>query len=90
MRILFDHNTPELGWDRLTNGKLVDAAEEAQFDILLTADKGFQHQQNLTNRRIAIVILSRGNWPDVKTNIPNILSAIKAAKGGICTLVEFS
>ena len=104
MRILFDHNTPvplryslrsytvvttaECGWDRLTNGRLLDAAEDAGFDILLTADKGFQHQQNLTHRRIAIVILSRGNWPDVRMNIPRILDAINAAKGGTCTLVE--
>lgn len=104
MRILFDHNTPvplrhslrtyevattaEQGWERLTNGKLLDAAEEAEFDILLTADKGFQHQQNLTQRRIRIVILSRGNWPDVKMNIPRILDALKDAKPGTCTLVE--
>ena len=66
----------------------MDAAEEAGFDILLTADKGFQYQQNLTHRRIAIVILSRGNWPDVKMSIPKILDAINAAKGGACTLVE--
>ena len=80
--------TAERGWQRLTNGKLLDAAEEAGFDILLTADKGFLHQQNLTHRRIAIVILSRGNWPDVKMGIPQILDAVKAAKGGTCTLVE--
>ncbi len=104
MRILFDHNAPvplrysllnytvattaERGWDRLSNGRLLDAAEEAGFDVLLTADKGFQHQQNLAHRRIAIVILSRGNWPDVKMNIPKILNAINAARGGACTLVE--
>jgi hypothetical protein len=55
MRILFDHNTPrgiaghlaghtvtkakERGWDRLTNGDLLAAAEKAGFDLLLTADK---------------------------------------------------
>jgi hypothetical protein len=104
MRILFDHNIPmplryslraytvataaEHGWDRLANGKLLEAAEAAGFDILITADKGFQHQQNLTHRRIAIVVLSRGNWPDVKLNIPKILDALKDAKSGTCTLVE--
>jgi predicted nuclease of predicted toxin-antitoxin system len=105
MRILFDHNAPaplrdslrdhtvattaEHRWQRLTNGKLLNAAEEAGFDILLTADKGFLHQQNLTHRRIAIVVLSRGNWPDVKLSIPKILDAVEAAKGGTCTLVDF-
>jgi hypothetical protein len=28
------------GWDRLQNGELLNAAEEAGFDVLLTADKG--------------------------------------------------
>lgn len=66
----------------------LDAAGAEGFDTLLTADKGFQHQQNLKDRRIAIVILSCGNWPDVKMSIPKILNAIKNAKGGTCTLVE--
>lgn len=104
MRILFDNNTPaplrhslpnctvetaaERGWHRLTNGQLLDAAEANGFDILLTADQGFQHQLNLRDRRIAIVILSRGNWPDVKLSIPKVLVALGDAKGGTCTLVE--
>ena len=104
MRILFDHNTPaplryslrnftvettaERGWHRLKNGELLDAAEADGFDILLTADKGFEHELKLTGRRIAIVVLSRGNWPDVKMNIPKILDALGHAQGGTCTLVE--
>jgi len=103
MRILFDHNVPlplrhslrshavetagERGWQHLTNGELLDAAEAEGFDILLTADKGFQHQLNLKGRRTAVIILSRGNWPDVKVNIPMILVAIGNAKGGTSTLV---
>ena len=54
--------TAESGWDRLTNGKLPDAAEQMGFDILLTADKGFYYEQNISDRHIRIVILSRGNW----------------------------
>ena len=54
----------------------------------MTADKGFQHQQNLTDRRIAIVVLSRGNWPDVKVSIPNVLEALRDIKPGTCLLVE--
>lgn len=104
MRILFDHNTPaplryslrnftvettaERGWHRLSNGELLDAAEGNGFDILLTADKGFQHQVNFRGQRIAIVVLSRGNWPDVKVNIPKIMDALEDAQGGTCTLVE--
>jgi hypothetical protein len=78
----------ERGWHRLTNGQLLDAAEAEGFDILLTADKGFQHQLNLRDRRIAIVVLGRGNWPDVKMNIPKIMDALGDAQGGTCILVE--
>jgi len=104
MRILFDHNIPaplraslrnftvettgERRWHRLTNGELLDAAEKEGFDILLTADKGFQHQQDVRQRRMAIVILSRGNWPDVKMNIGKILDALKDARAGACVWVE--
>ena len=80
--------TAERGWQRFTNGELLNAAEAAGFDILLTADKGFLHEQNLSQRRIAIVIMSRGNWPDVKVNISKILHALRTAEGGTCTLVD--
>jgi hypothetical protein len=65
MRILFDHGTPsgiaksisahevtearERGWDRLSNGDLLTAAEDAGFDVLLTTDKRIRYQQNLTS-----------------------------------------
>jgi hypothetical protein len=54
MRILFDHSVPrgiaralpghfvtkakDRGWDKLSNGSLLAAAETAGFELLLTAD----------------------------------------------------
>jgi hypothetical protein len=77
MLILFDHGTPRSvarwlqdhtvveamarGWDQLSNGELLKAAEEAGFDVLLTTDKNIRYQQNLKGRRLAIVVL--GNPP---------------------------
>jgi hypothetical protein len=85
MLILFDHGTPRgiaswlpghtvkeartQGWDRLTNGELLKAAEEAHFDLLLTTDKNIRHQQNLARRRIAIVVLGKGRWRLVRPSI---------------------
>jgi hypothetical protein len=76
MRILFDNGTPRgvggvllshvveearsHGWDTLRNGELLDAAEAAGFDLFLTTDRNIRYQQNLTSRRIAIVVLSKG------------------------------
>jgi len=73
MRILFDHGTPsgiakslsahevteaiERGWDKVSNGELLKLAEADGFDLLLTTDKRIKYQQNLTSRKIAIVVL---------------------------------
>jgi hypothetical protein len=45
----------EEGWDTLKNGELLTAAEQAGFDALLTTDKNIRYQQNLSQRKIAIV-----------------------------------
>jgi hypothetical protein len=62
VRVLFDQGTPvplrtylgehkvataaEMGWSRLSNGQLLDAAEK-QFDVLITTDQALRTQQNL-------------------------------------------
>jgi hypothetical protein len=72
--ILFDHGTPKglsrplsghtvhtaqsRGWDTLNNGALLNAAEEAGFELLLTTDRRIRFQQNLTTRRIALLVLT--------------------------------
>ena len=44
------------------NGELLRLAERAKFDVLLTIDQGFEHQQNLAERTIAIILIrSRSN-----------------------------
>ena len=73
MRILFDHGTPsgiagslsghevteaiERRWDRISNGELLNVAEAAGFDVLLTTDKRIRYQQNLMGRKLAVVVL---------------------------------
>ena len=102
MLVLFDHSTPapltsylightvtkakDRGWDRLSNGDLLDEAERAGFDVLLTADKNMRYQQNLTGRKIAIVVLSTPQWPVVRLHIERIAAALNAAAPG--TYVE--
>jgi hypothetical protein len=41
----------------LKNGRLLEAAEAAGFDVLITVDQNIPDQQNLAGRRIALVIL---------------------------------
>jgi hypothetical protein len=49
---------PRIGWAGRTNGEPIAAAEEASFDIMVTADQNIGYQQNLTNRRISLVVLT--------------------------------
>jgi predicted nuclease of predicted toxin-antitoxin system len=60
-RILLDENLPHnlrllladynvvtvafMGWAGIKNGELLNAAEREGFDVLITSDKGFPHQQ---------------------------------------------
>ena len=98
MLILFDHVTPkgiarslpghivtkakDRGWDTLSNGDLLAAAESAGFDVLLTADKNMRYQQNLEGRRIALLVLSTPQWPVVKLHLEKIAAAVSAATAG--------
>jgi hypothetical protein len=106
MRILFDQATPvpirpylqqhtvrtaaQQGWDRLRNGELLAAAEEAGFDLLLTTDKNMRYQQNLTNRNIAIVVLGQQQWPQLRPHVQRVVEAINAATPGSYAEVEIS
>ena len=74
MRVLLDHNVnpryarllPDhevshahrMGWQELVNGDLIATAENAGFDVIITADKNLQYQQNLSGRKISIVVLN--------------------------------
>jgi predicted nuclease of predicted toxin-antitoxin system len=56
---LLDHDCQTAryaGLAGLENGELLRAAETAKFDVFLTVDQGFEYQQSLTGRKIAIII----------------------------------
>ncbi len=104
MLILFDNNVPrglartlsahtvvearERGWHLFKNGDLLSAAEDAAFDVLVTSDKGIQYQQNLTGRKLALVVLSQGRWRLVRQKLEAIAAAVEAATPGTYTDVE--
>jgi hypothetical protein len=55
----------ELGWAALSNGELLAAAED-NFDVLVTTDRNLRHQQNLTGRRLSILVLPTTSWPRLR------------------------
>ena len=94
MRILFDNGTPRglasaltghtveearsHGWDTFRNGELLDTAEAAGFELFLTTDRNIRQQQNLTGRKIAIVVLGKGRWRLIRTRLEGIAAAVNA------------
>ena len=104
MLILLDHSTPaplaphltghtvikakDRGWDKLSNGDLLAEAERAGFDLLLTADNNMRYQQNLTGRKIALVVLSTPQWPRVQLHIDKITAVLNSVKPGSYAEVE--
>jgi hypothetical protein len=70
------------GWDTLSNGGLLAEAERAGFDVFVTADKNIQYQQNLSGRKIAVVVLSTPQWPLVRLHTAKVAEAVNAATPG--------
>jgi len=104
MKILFDHGTPvplrreiseheihtayEMGWASLSNGELPKAAE-AMFDAFVTTDKNLRYQQNLTGRRLAILVLPTTSWPKIQQQISQVNEAIDQLKAGDFRELDF-
>ncbi len=104
MQILLDNNAPrgliraltghtvtearERGWAAWENGDLLQAAEEAGFDVFVTSDKNIKYQQNLRGRKIALVVLTIGRWGPVRRVLPEIVAAVNAATPGSYVEVE--
>lgn len=78
----------EQHWTTLENGLLLDAAEAAGFELLLTTDRNIRYQQNLAGRRIAIVVLGQTFWPIVRIHVARVVAAVNAATPGSYTEVE--
>lgn len=79
----------ELGWDKLENGALLTAAEDAGFEVMLTADKGVRYQQNLVGRRISLVVLSTNHWQTIQANGQRVSQAIDLITEGSYREVTF-
>ena len=104
MRILLDNCAPrplkrylaehqvdtarERGWEQLRNGTLLQTAEGAGYEALLTTDQSMPFQQNMAGRRIAVVVVSENKWPILQHHILEIVAALDNIKAGEVREVE--
>ena len=99
MKILFDQGTPlplrrhfhphevdsaaERGWATLQNGELLDQAEAAGYEALVTTDQQLRHQQNLAGRRIRVMVLMTTSWPRIQRRGGEVRTILEGlAEGG--------
>lgn len=98
MKLLFDQGTPvplrnhlpnhsvetayEKGWSNLQNGELLARAEADGFDALITTDQNLRHQQNLTGRRISMVVLLTTSWSRIRNNTSLVMQVIDSLPPG--------
>lgn len=105
MKVLFDNNVPaplrrllkghqvstahNMGWHEWENGDLLTAGEAAGFDVMVTGDKNLSYQQNLTGRKLALIVLSTNDWPTIRQAPQRVSYAVDAALPGSFQEVQF-
>lgn len=98
MRILFDQGTPaplrrylaehevdlayERGWSKLSNGELLFAAENEGYQLLITTDQNLRYQQDISGRRLAVLILLSTSWPRIQLRVDAIQAAAETVAPG--------
>jgi hypothetical protein len=98
MKILFDQGPPaplrdflathtvgtayERGWSTLSNGDLLKMGENAAFDLFITTDLNLRGQQNLSGRRLAVLMLPTTRWPQIRQHVDEIVTAAASMTQG--------
>jgi hypothetical protein len=104
-RVLLDENLPrklrrdlnefsvrtvqEENWTSFTNGELLVRAQD-RFDVLLTADRRLQFQQNLARFNIGVVVILTVSlqYRHIQQSIEAIRAALAAVKPGALLQVQ--
>ena len=72
------------GFAGFENGELLKQAEAAKFDVLLTVDRGFEYQQKLVDRQIAVIVFCGKSvlFEDLLPLMTNCLDHLKTIRPG--------
>jgi predicted nuclease of predicted toxin-antitoxin system len=78
----------DMGWANVKNGKMLRLAEDAGFDVLVTADKNIYHQQNFAGLRLSTVVIPSNRKRRVQECVPAFLQSLKHAQAGQKIVME--
>ena len=80
-----------MGWLGKTNGELLELMVSTGFEVLITADKNVQHQQNFSRFPIPVIVVSapRIDLPELKRFVPRILELLSSSVSpGVTVLIR--
>jgi hypothetical protein len=65
------------------------AAAEAQFDLMISTDQHLRYQQNLTGRKIAMIVLMTTSWPRIEAGVKKVRDQVNAITAGEYREISF-
>jgi hypothetical protein len=78
---------PRMGWSGTKNGVLLEMADR-QFDVFITADQHVYDQQNLSDLRVAILVIPTNNARIVQRLVPALLQSLDVIEPGMYVIMN--
>ena len=74
------HTVQEMGWAGTSNGLLLSMAAARGFDALVTVDRGIEHQQNVSELPIPVIVMlaPRNRLAELQPLVPGVTSLLSA------------
>ena len=68
----------DMGWAGTANGLLLSLAAAEGFDALVTVDRGIEHQQNVDDLPIPVVVMlaARNRLADLQPLVPGVVDVL--------------
>jgi len=73
---------PQMGWGGISNGELLQRAEQNGFNLFIVADKNLRYQQNLKGRALAILELWTNHRPTLEKHLDKIKLSVERISAG--------
>ena len=86
-RSFSDHQcltVPDAQLSGVENGELLRRAEKSGFQVFVTIDKGFEFEQNLAARSLAVLVIraKSSKLKDLLVYVPEILERLRSIRPG--------